>query len=155
MGKKMKLSEKGSAIQLSKKRSAIQQVRSVFISRIARAFINSRIGRPIVVPLASRFCHKRTSAMMRVRNEEAFPRLFTSYRTDFWWCESPCTLWMSLSTFQKDCTYLHLKYCKPDPSERSSNFVVNIRPAIRPGPVVPIELRPLAITFACGVNVAA
>ena len=86
-----------------------------------------------------------------------FPRLFSNYRADRWWCEvlrSPWERWPSLSFdprspdscfLAKDCGYLHLKYCKPDPYENfSHDFAELIGIGVVPGPEVPDELRKLA-----------
>jgi hypothetical protein len=86
-----------------------------------------------------------------------FPRLFSSYRPDRWWCEalhSPWGRWPSLSfdprpadfSFRtKDCGYLHLKYCKPSPYENfSGDFADLIKIGVVPGPSLPPELRKLA-----------
>jgi hypothetical protein len=83
-----------------------------------------------------------------------FPRLFTSYRTDFWWCESLYTPWMRWSVSPKDCGFLHLKYCKPDPYENWSNdFATLIKKGIVPGPIVPLELRSLVDSIGAGPSV--
>ena len=78
-----------------------------------------------------------------------FPRLFSNYRADRWWCEvlySPWERWPSLSFdprppdlrfLAKDCGYLHLKYCKSSPYENFSNdFAELIKIGVVPGPDV-------------------
>jgi hypothetical protein len=86
-----------------------------------------------------------------------FPRLFSSYRPDRWWCEvlhTPWDRWPSLSfdprptdfSFRaKDCGYLHMKYCKPSPYENfSGDFAELIKIGVIPGPALQPELRKLA-----------
>jgi glycosyltransferase involved in cell wall biosynthesis len=89
-----------------------------------------------------------------------FPRLFSSYRADRWWCEvlySPWERWPSLlfdprppdfRFLSKDCGYLHLKYCKPSPYENFSNdFAELIKIGVTPGPDLPPGLRELAESY--------
>ena len=53
-----------------------------------------------------------------------------------------------LSFLAKDCGYLHLKYCKPDPYENfSSEFAELIKIGVVPGPDLPFELRGLAESY--------
>ena len=89
-----------------------------------------------------------------------FPRLFSKYKADRWWCEvlhSPWERWSSLSFdprppdlrfLARDCGYLHLKYCKPSPYENFSNdFAELIKIGVVPGPELPLELRRLAESY--------
>jgi glycosyltransferase involved in cell wall biosynthesis len=89
-----------------------------------------------------------------------FPRLFSKYKADRWWCEvlySPWERWSSLSFdprpadlrfLAKDCGYLHLKYCKPRPYENFSNdFAELIKIGVVPGPDLPPELRRLVPSY--------
>jgi Glycosyl transferase family 2 len=73
-----------------------------------------------------------------------FPRFLADHRTDFWWCESLNTPWMLWNDFVKECGFLHLKYCRPDPYEHwSDDFAALMKKGVVAGPVVPVELRPL------------
>ena len=77
-----------------------------------------------------------------------FPRFLAEHRTDFWWCESLHTPWRRWNHYMKECGFLHLKYCRPDPYEHWSNdFAALMKKGITPGPIVPIELRSLAETI--------
>jgi glycosyltransferase involved in cell wall biosynthesis len=82
-----------------------------------------------------------------------FPRLLAEYRTDFWWCESLSTPWWQWSVSMKECGFLHLKYCKPDPYEHwSYDFAALIKRGIVPGPTVPVELRSLVEFIGTGTS---
>jgi len=81
-----------------------------------------------------------------------FPRLLARYDTGFWWCESLSVPWRCPSLIMDtcpnenyvpgDCSYLHLKYCKHDPFENfSDGFAALIESGVKPGPVMPRELR--------------
>jgi hypothetical protein len=76
-----------------------------------------------------------------------FPRFLAKHGNNFWWCESLHTPWMYRSVVVKECGFLHLKYCKPNPYEHwSDDFAALMKKGLVPGPLVPIELRSLAKT---------
>ena len=62
-------------------------------------------------------------------------------------CELPSTP-DAVCISPRQCGYIHLKYCKPDPYENwSPDFSAAIRSGIVPGPVVPDELRSLVTSI--------
>jgi len=81
--------------------------------------------------------------------QRLFPRRGSAYSNDFWWCESlttPYDRWFALTFYRpEDCSYLHLKYCKPNPFENfSSDFESLIRAGVVAGPDLPAALLPTA-----------
>lgn len=77
-----------------------------------------------------------------------FPRLGSRYRTGFWWCESfhsPFLRWPALCRPARVPTFLHLKYCKPDPfANFTEEFAAAIRRSLAPGAPLSPELARLA-----------
>lgn len=82
------------------------------------------------------------------REARLFPRRGAIYTNNYWWCEllaTPFDRWASSSLELPDeCSFLHLKYCKPDPYQNfSEDFRQLISSGIVPGPPVREELRTL------------
>jgi hypothetical protein len=85
-----------------------------------------------------------------------FPRFLAKHRTDYWWCESLHTPWIHWSVVVKECGFLHLKYCRPNPYEHwSDDFAALMKKGVVSGPIVPIDLRALVKAIGPGEHVEA
>jgi hypothetical protein len=82
-----------------------------------------------------------------------FPRSLAKHRPDFWWCEALYTPWMPWCIYVEECGFLHLKYCRPNPYEHwSDDFAALMKRGVVPGPLVPVELRPLVESIEIPTN---
>jgi len=88
-----------------------------------------------------------------------FPKFFTQYRNDFWWCESLHTPWVHWPSLNLDprpggvptpneCGFLHLKYCKTGAFDNfSTDFGSAIAAGIQTGPLIPPPLNDVAASL--------